>query len=594
MKFESGPRSLSSLRSSSTECTAKSATGSCASHSTGVATLIDVLTVTSTELQQFLSKGYIQSVDLVEIYLDQIERENHSGLELNAMISTTPKHILHEIAKELDAERRRGIVRGPLHGIPISVKDNIMTGLKFGLPTTVGTFALKNAIATENAPVVDLLINAGAIIIGKTNLSEMAGFKGFGVTTGWSVLGGQTQSPYIDGGFKDRTKILDHSAPGGSSSGSAVGVAAGFSPLALATETDGSIVQPSNRAALYGMKATVGLISAEGTAPWSPVTDSIGGMAKSPEDLANLFSVLLNTDLTHCLSATWSDQRVGVVDPGLWSFSPVICDPDTMLIQQQREELEAVVDKIQTDGAKIKRPVPLPSMDNLVLDGDDALEQIWNHDFNVAWEEYLRGYKDINISSIHDIVDFNKKNSEKALPKCYPGQQLLEECIDATKIISQTKYDKAIELIRKVARVEGIDKIMNEYNLDVIIGPMDGRIPTIAAAAGYPVGTMPLGYSETNGRPFGVCIIARAGQEDKILRAMSAWELSVGKRKPPPLVPRHELALPLKTETSLVPNDKAKDYRLYGPQAFINGASLKVLSFFEVIKRFVSIILKQL
>lgn len=192
---------------------------------------------------------------------------------------------------------------------------------------------LENAVAASNAPVVDLLIKAGAIILGKANLSEMTGWKGFGVTTGWSALGGQTQSPYIVGGFKDGDKLLGHSAPGGSSSGSAAGVAAGFSPLALATETDGSIVQPSNRAALYGMKATVGRIPTKGTAPWSPVTDSIGGMAKSPQNLATLFNVLLQTKSEDPLTGTWSGQRVGVVDPSLWSFSPVICDPDPVLIQ---------------------------------------------------------------------------------------------------------------------------------------------------------------------------------------------------------------------------------------------------------------------
>ncbi|KAI1173817.1 amidase signature enzyme [Nemania sp. FL0916] len=454
-----------------------------------VALSVDVLKVTSTELQKLLSNGAVRSVELVDIYLRQIERENHHGLKLNAMISTTPRDILDKIAESLDIERQKGVVRGPLHGIPITVKDNIMTGPDFCLPTTVGSFALEKAFATSNAPIVNLIL--------KENEQEMTGWKGFGITTGWSALGGQTQNPYVVGGFKSSDKLLGHSAPAGSSSGSAAGVAAGFSPIALATETDGSIVQPSNRAALYGMKATVGSISTKGTAPWSPFTDSIGGMAKSPQDLAALF--------------------IGVVDPNLWSFSPVICDPDPVLIQQQREELEAAIAKIQKDGARIKRPVPLTSMDELILDGADALEQIWNHDFNTAWKEYLQDFNNIDIKSIS-----------------YPGQQLLEESIDKTKIISHEKYQEVTERIRKTAGAGGIEKTLIQHDLDVILGPMDGRIPTIAAAAGYPVGTMPLGYSKSNGRPFGVCIIAGENQEQKILRAMSAWEVSLEERRPPP------------------------------------------------------------
>lgn len=179
-------------------------------------------------------------------------------------------------------------------------------------------------------------------------------------------------------------------APAGSSSGSAAGVAAGFAPLALATETDGSIVQPANRAALYGIKATVGLIPTEGTAPWSSLTDSIGGMAKSPQDLAALLEVLVGAtggtekDLkgpkeNGDLPEPWTGQRVGFVDPTLWSFSPVICDPDPVLIQQQREEMDATISRIEDSGAVVARSVPFPSMDQLVLDDDDdALEQLWS------------------------------------------------------------------------------------------------------------------------------------------------------------------------------------------------------------------------
>ncbi|KAI1110907.1 amidase signature domain-containing protein [Nemania sp. NC0429] len=495
---------------------------------------INLLTVTGAELQDLLRDGQVLSTQLIELYLAQIEKHNHDGLKLNAMICTTPREVLIRIAKKLDQERIEGTVRGRLHGIPITVKDNIMTGSELGMPTTVGTFALEKAMARRNAPIVDKLIEAGAIIIGKANLSEMTGWKGFGLTTGWSALGGQTQSPYIDGGFKDGDKLLGHSAPGGSSSGSAAGVAAGFAPLALATETDGSIVQPSNRAALYGLKATVGLLSTEGTAPWSSLTDSIGGMAKSSEDLMSLIEALSGKNYREYQKTSWDGLRIGFVDPNLWSFSPVICDPDEYFIQQQRIAIADAMDQIKKNGGIVKGPVPLTSMEELLLDGDDALEQLWNHDFEKEWNLFLQDYESKGVETLKDIVHFNFEHPAKALPPRYQGQQLLEAAIDEKQKISDEKYAEGVEIIRNAAKNNGIDKTLTEYDLDIIAGPMDGRIPTIAAAAGYPVGTMPLGYSKSNGRPFGMCVVASEWQEGKILQAMSAWEAMVEKRKPPP------------------------------------------------------------
>lgn len=163
-------------------------------------------------------------------------------------------------------------------------------------------------------------------------------------------------------------------------------MAAGFAPLALATETDGSIVQPANRAALYGLKATLGLLPTEGTAPWSSLTDSMGGMAKSPEDQANLMNALTNTDYSRNLTKSWAGLHVGFVDPKLWSFSPVICNPDEVFIKQQRDEMATAIAKIQELGATVKQPVPLTSMDELILDGDDALEQLWSK-FSTAYDK---------------------------------------------------------------------------------------------------------------------------------------------------------------------------------------------------------------
>ncbi|KAH6622595.1 amidase signature domain-containing protein [Chaetomium tenue] len=494
----------------------------------------DVLTTDSAALQALLATGKLTSVDIVVASLDQIKKHNADGLKLNAIINTTPRELAIAIAKGLDDERAQGKTRGPLHGIPITVKDNIMTGPEFQLPTTVGSVALRSAVAKKNAPIVDLLVKAGAIIIGKANLSEMAGWKGFGITTGWSAVGGQTQTPYVVGGVAPGEKLLGHSTPAGSSSGSAVGVAAGFAPLALATETDGSIVQPATRASLYGLKATVGLIPTEGTAPWSALTDSIGGMARTPGDLANLLGILLNDTSLSARTATdnWGGQRVGFVDPTLWSFVPFICNPDKVLIEQQRRGLADAANTISEHGGVVEQPVPLTSMDELVLDGEDALEQLWNHDFEPAWNHFLAGYKETPVRTLAELVKFNSDHADIALPPVHPGQQLLEGALNDK--LTAEKYAEGVKILRQAARTKGIDKTLAEYNLDVIIGPMDGRIPTIAAAAGYPVGTMPLGYSKTNGRAFGACIISGAGGEAKILRAMNAWHATMPARKPPP------------------------------------------------------------
>ncbi|KAH8601749.1 amidase signature domain-containing protein [Bisporella sp. PMI_857] len=497
--------------------------------------VIDVLTASGEDLQALLKEGKTTSMELIDLYLDQIKKHNHHGLELNAMISVAPRSYLISIAKQLDEERAAGRIRGPLHGLPITVKDNICTDKSLGMDTTCGAFALVGAEPKGNAPIIERLIDAGLIIIGKANLSEMAGWKGFGITTGWSAVGGQTQSPYIIGGVAKGEKLLGHTTPAGSSSGSAVSVAAGFAPLSVATETDGSISQPANRAALYGLKLTVGSVPTDGTAPWSALTDSVGGMAKTAQDLAYLVeSLATGVELFTSLNKTklWTEQTVGFVDDKLWEFVDFICTADPVLIAQQQELYKETKSILKQHGAKVHENVPLTSMNELQLDNEDALDQLWNHDFAKAWEGFLNFFQESKVKTITDIVEFNKQNAEKALPPEHPGQQLLEATLEDK--MSADKYSEGVEIIRTAAKKNGIDRTLTEFGLDVIVGPMDGRIPTIAAAAGCPVGTVPLGYSKTNGRPFGLAVVAAAGDDQKILNFMAAWDETMPKRKPPP------------------------------------------------------------
>ncbi|PVH72325.1 amidase signature enzyme [Cadophora sp. DSE1049] len=420
---------------------------------------IDPLTATCVELQKLLGTGEVKSTDLVHLYLDQIEKFNHQGLNLNAMISTIPRFIAIAIAEDLDRERAAGKVRGPLHGIPVS--DNICTDPALGMYTTCGTFTLMEATPKGNAPIVDQLIKAGMIIIGKANLSGLA-----------SRLGGQhlvvRRSPH--------RLSVDWSGEKSSSDNRAAGLAAGFAPVALATETDGSITQPANRAAIYGLKLTVGTLSTEGTATWSHLTDSVGGMAKSAEELALLMDVLVEgKNYARDVVKSWEGMRI--------------------------------------DWAMVHEDVPFASMDDLNYNGEDALEQLWNHDFAADWAEYLKSFDNALIRSIADM-------------------QLLELSLEDK--MTGTEYKEASELIRLAAKTNGVGKTIADFDLDVIIGPMDGRIPTIAAAAGCPVGTIPLGYSPSNGRPYGLAVVAAAEKEDHIIKFMSAWDATMPRRKPPP------------------------------------------------------------
>ncbi|TGO34890.1 hypothetical protein BHYA_0178g00220 [Botrytis hyacinthi] len=350
------------------------------------------------------------------------------------MISTAPKKIVLDIAKSLDDERATGYIRGPLHGILVT--DNICTYVCLRIDTTRGSYALVGSIPQHNAPLVDHLLKEGMTIIGKANLSEMSGWKGFGITTGWSVVGGQTKSPYIVGEPAKGEKLLGQTAPARSSSGSASGAAAGFAPLAIATETDGSITQPANRAALFGIKITVGRASTEGTAPWSALTDSIGGMAKSAQDLADLVNFILSTNITPTLNTSWKGQTVGFVDDTLWGFSEPIYTRDPVLITQQREAYIDTKKKLIEHGATLHENVPLTSVDELQLD---------DHDHAKAWEKFLKNFPSSSMKSIADIVKSNKLNANVALPAEDPGQQLLESALGDK--MSEEKYAEGVLLI---------------------------------------------------------------------------------------------------------------------------------------------------
>ncbi|KAL5085707.1 hypothetical protein Trisim1_010053 [Trichoderma cf. simile WF8] len=507
---------------------------------------IDPLTTTAEELQKLLTSRSLTSLDFINIYLGQIEQHNKNGLKLNAIISTAPHHIVAEQAKLLDAERARGNIRGPLHGIPVVVKDNVMTGSSLGMDTTCGSYALVGARA-PNAPIVDRILKAGMIIIAKANLSEWAGSKGFGMVTGWSAVGGQTQSPYVRGGYVRGgyvlgDKILGHSTPCGSSSGSAVAVAAGFAPIALGTESDGSITQPAGRASLYAMKVTVGALDTKGTSPQSPITDSLGGMAKSSGDLAYFIGAMMEQDYSSYLTKTWAGQKVAFVDPNKWELHPAVCERIEVVREKQISEFLQAVATIRESGAEVTENVVLPQVDEIAWEGEDALEMVWNSYLGDEINSFLSEYTESSVRTVEQLIQWNSDHKDLELPPAFPGQQQLENTLKSN--LTEEKRQEIVSFIRNIAKDDGFDRIFDETGAEVLIGPLDGRIVTVAAAAGYPAGVAPLGYADNyNGRAYGVAVVAKAGDEGKILQAMSAWEETMPRRIPPPQLVNYEASL---------------------------------------------------
>lgn len=271
----------------------------------------NVLTTTAEFLQHALETGSLTSVEIVTAYIAQIEAHNHQGLCLRAIVSTSPTRSL-DAARILDSERAQGNLRSPLHGIPIVLKDAFATSRDTSLPTTAGAFAFEDTFAKNDAEAVTILREAGLIILGKASMTEFCGLKATRMTAGWSASNGQTQSAWIPGGYKPEDLFMGRSTPGGSSSGSAVAVSAGFAPLAIGTETAGSICMPANRAGIFSMKISHALAPAKGIFPLSRGFDSIGGMARSANDLANITKILCKVNYEEPVA-------VGFVDPKIWN-----------------------------------------------------------------------------------------------------------------------------------------------------------------------------------------------------------------------------------------------------------------------------------
>ncbi|KAH6603923.1 hypothetical protein Trco_007369 [Trichoderma cornu-damae] len=451
----------------------------------------NVLTTTAADLQRLLAENKTTSVQIVQRYFEQIDRHEPA---LNALISPAPRDKVLRAAAALDEERSRGSVRSAFHGIPIVLKDSFITASHLGMSTTAGSWAFVGASSTKNSTIAQLLIDAGLIIIGKANMTEFAGMKMTMMMPGWSSHGGQTLSPYV-GKIEDNEALLGHSAPGGSSTGSAVAVAAGFSAVAMGTETIGSIVTPSTRAGLYALKLTRGALDGTGVYTMSEFFDSTGPMAKSSADVRLMTEILLKRNFDSANFGTWKG--------------------------------------LSKDGCSLKYPAEMADVGKLTVDGEQAIMPIAYWEFrNVGIIRFIESFDQCPVRNAEDIVKFNKENSDKAMPAPYTEQNDLEKSLGCND--EPGKIEALRNGLRHVAQ-EIVDTAFDTQGVNIIVAPGDSSLCIHAAAAGYPIATAPIGQLRYNGRPFGMCILARANDEESLLRFMAAYEAVAAPRPVPNL-----------------------------------------------------------
>jgi amidase len=483
------------------------------------------------ELQQKMQQGIYTSRSITELYLKRIEQVDKAGPGLHAVIEVNPDALA--IADQMDKERKAGTVRGPMHGIPVLVKDNIDTGDK--MMTTAGSLALEGHRASQDAFIIAQLRKAGAVLLGKTNLSEWANFRSTRSTSGWSSRGRQTKCPYI----------LDRN-PSGSSAGSGSGASANLCTVAIGTETDGSVVSPSSVNGLVGIKPTIGLLSRSGIIPISATQDTAGPMARTVRDAAILLGVLTGVDekdpvtkgsvghvagdYTKFLDLRGlSGKRVGIEKSYLKGHEGVVA------------LYNAAIATLKAQGATV---VEVELMKDIGPLGPDELV-VLQYEFKDGLNKYLGGTGVGLPKSLADVIAFNKLHADKAMP--YFQQETLESSA-AMGGLDNDKYKKAL---RRSTSARGyIDRLMKDHQLDAICSPTNGLACCIdlingdydtgfsfsspAAMAGYPHITVPMGM--VFGLPVGFSFIAGPYSEPTLLGMAYCYEQATTKRVAPSFV----------------------------------------------------------
>jgi amidase len=496
--------------------------------------------ITIAELQEGMKAGKYTAREIAEKYLARIEAVDKRGPAVNSVIEVNPEALA--IAEASDRERKQKGPRGPLHGIPVLIKDNIDTADK--MMTTAGSLALVGSKPPKDSMVAQKLREAGAVIIGKTNLSEWANIRSRHSTSGWSGRGGQTKNPYA----------LDRN-PCGSSSGSGAAASANFCAAAIGTETDGSIVCPSSANGLVGIKPTVGLVSRRGIVPISHTQDGAGPMCRTVRDAALLLGALTGVDPED--SATAASQGKSFTDytqflkaDGLRGARIGVVRKAFGFMDAVDKVMESAIDAMKSEGAIVVDPVAIETAGKW----SDTEQIIFMYELKADLNAYLaRPGFDPPVKTLKEIIEFNEKHHEKEMP--YFGQDFFLKA-EAKGLLSEKEYVEALEKNHQLARKEGIDATMEKHNLDALVGPTGGPAwltdwvdgdhfgggsSGAAAVAGYPNVTVPAGF--VFGMPVGISFFGRAWSEPVLIRLAYGFEQATKVRKAPKFLPSVHLSV---------------------------------------------------
>jgi amidase len=481
-------------------------------------------------LQGKMASGEYTARFIAEHYLKRIHAIDKKGPTLNAIIELNPDALT--TADAMDRERKGGKVRGPMHGIPVLIKDNINTGDK--MMTTAGALALKGNHANQDAFIIKQLRAAGAVILGKTNLSEWANFRSSRSTSGWSSRGGQTKMPYV----------LDRN-PSGSSSGTGAAIAANLCAVGIGTETDGSIVSPSSVSGLVGIKPTVGLLSRSGIIPISKTQDTAGPMARTVADAAILLGALTGIDADDPATASSKPEKDYTAFLNIDGLKGKRLGIEKSFLKGANEDVVALLKQaikvLKTQGAIV---IEIELIKEL-KDVDKAEFTVLVYEFKEGVNNYL-AKANANVKTLKDVVEFNKQNANKTMP--YFKQETLELALTKGGLDSK-EYLDALKVSQGVTR-KAIDTLMKQHNLDAICGATNGLACCIdlangdydtgfsfsspAAMAGYPHITVPMGA--VHHLPVGFSFFGKPYNEGKLIEMAFAFEQATKHRKKPEFV----------------------------------------------------------